>query len=368
MIRFFVLSLGLFCLYGCASFGPSKVPTTRLEYNMTIQKSNNEEMLLNLVRLKYFEQPFFLQIGSISASFNYNITAGLTADVPDQRDIKKGMYSKYTPTIQGKYTDAPTITYMPSQGAAYAQLFLEEIDLNRLSILTKSGWDIGVVLQVLVGRIGKIDHLLDLRTGYLPDQDAAFKEFCQIMQGIDERNDLDLNTYSGGKDKPDVTMMTLGLKDDAEARRLGQLLGIDLRPIRNAQGRLIAKLHLVPHSGTADTAEADKDAVQLPIRLRNSLRALVVMAQGIEVPEKYLEAKRAFDLRPTFQGLCDIRSSVNRPADAFTTVNYQGFWYYIQNDDAHSKETFQLVLNIFSLQSADAPKNGPVLTLPVGAQ
>jgi hypothetical protein len=367
MIRYCIVVICITLLSGCTSFGPSKIPSTRMDYNRTINESNNEEMLLNLVRVKYFEQPFFLQVGSISASFNYNISAGLTAEIPDQRDILKGIYSKYTPAVTGKYTDAPTITYTPSQGKTYAQQFLEEIDLDNLSILMKSGWDISNVFEILVARIGNLNHLFDLRTGYIPGQQDAFMQFVKLMQEIDQRNDIDLTTYAAGKDKPNVTIMTLWFKDEDESRRLSKLLGVDVRAHRDQQGRLVSMLHLMSQGGDIDEATA-KNTVMLPIRMRNSLRAMLVVAQGIDVPQKYLDTKRAFDLRPTFKSLCNIQYSTSRPTDAFVAVHHQGYWYYIRNDDSRSKETFQLLLNIFALQSADPSKSGPVLTLPVGAQ
>ena len=364
---FLIVTLVALSLSGCTSFGPSKIPTTRIDYNRAIDDSNNEEMLLNLIRIKYFEQPFFLQVGSVSASFNYNISAGLSADIPDSHNLSKGVYSKYTPNITGKYTDAPTITYSPAQGKTYAQQFLKEIDLESFVILMKSGWDISSVFEILVSRIGNLNHLFDLRTGYIPEQQTAFTEFVNILKEIDHRNDIDLSSYSGGKDKPDVTIMTLWFKDENESQQLSKLLGIDLRMHRDKQGRFMACLNLMPQGGDLGDSKTD-EAVVVPIRLRNSLRAMLVVAQGIDVPQQYLTSNRAYDLRSSFSSVCDIRSSSAKPMDFFVAVHHKDYWYYIRNDDSRSKEAFQLLLNVFALQSSDPLKTGPILTLPVGAQ
>ena len=65
-------TLLLLCLLvaGC-SLGPRQLKGNRLGYNTSIQKSDNEELLLNLVRLRYMEVPCFMQVSSVTASFEY---------------------------------------------------------------------------------------------------------------------------------------------------------------------------------------------------------------------------------------------------------------------------------------------------------
>lgn len=45
---------------GCAYHGPEALSMTRPEYNVVIQQTNDQELLLNLVRLKYRDTPYFL--------------------------------------------------------------------------------------------------------------------------------------------------------------------------------------------------------------------------------------------------------------------------------------------------------------------
>lgn len=48
----FVLSLAT---GGCASLGPAAIRWERTDYNVAIQETQNEQLLLNLVRLRYSE-------------------------------------------------------------------------------------------------------------------------------------------------------------------------------------------------------------------------------------------------------------------------------------------------------------------------
>ncbi len=48
-----------FLALGCGTLGPSAIKGERINYNSAIQRSNDEQLLLNLVRLKYRDTPSF---------------------------------------------------------------------------------------------------------------------------------------------------------------------------------------------------------------------------------------------------------------------------------------------------------------------
>ena len=59
---------------GCV-MGPRFLEASRVSYNEMIQRTDNEQLLLNLVRLKYRETPVFLEVGSVSAQFVFEQSA-----------------------------------------------------------------------------------------------------------------------------------------------------------------------------------------------------------------------------------------------------------------------------------------------------
>lgn len=67
-------------LQGCQSaFGPESLKRTHPAYNAAITASVNEQMLQNLVRLRYRDVPFFLEIGSVTATLSVGANAQLNA-------------------------------------------------------------------------------------------------------------------------------------------------------------------------------------------------------------------------------------------------------------------------------------------------
>ena len=62
----FLGALALCLGMGCSSFGPRALQATHPQYNHAISRSLDEQFLLNLVRLKYRDNPFFLEVSSIT--------------------------------------------------------------------------------------------------------------------------------------------------------------------------------------------------------------------------------------------------------------------------------------------------------------
>ena len=63
---------------GClATFGPRAIERTHPAYNEAIIASINEQMLQNLVRMRYRDVTFFLEIGSVTTSLSLQASAGV---------------------------------------------------------------------------------------------------------------------------------------------------------------------------------------------------------------------------------------------------------------------------------------------------
>ena len=61
----------------CHSMGPRTIEGARFDYNDAIIKSFDHQMLLNLVRLRYQDSIFFLDLSSVVASYRRDVTASV---------------------------------------------------------------------------------------------------------------------------------------------------------------------------------------------------------------------------------------------------------------------------------------------------
>jgi len=124
-------------------------------------------LLLNLVRARYAEPLFFLQIGSISSSFGYTANAGASATFMSNLRNRASVANLFTPSIGAGISEMPTITYSPLQGEKAVRQLQTELRLDRFLILTRIGYDIETLLWTTVTRIGDlpISRSCDKRKG-----------------------------------------------------------------------------------------------------------------------------------------------------------------------------------------------------------
>ena len=64
--------------------------------------------------------------------------------------------------------------------------------------------------------------------------------------------------------------------------------------------------------------------------------------------------------------LMRVQSTEEVPTDAFVTVKYRGYWFWIDDKDFQSKKVFSFLMFLFSLAETGAPSQAPVLTIPTG--
>ena len=133
---YFVYSLIVFISTGCqSSFGPKTLEKTHPAYNKSISETLSEQMLINLVRLRYREQPAFLEISSITVSPRISTSAHVNSSI----DLGPGG-NVIQPGIGIEYSQSPTISYTPLRGEDFLKSVLSSISLEAVLVMTQSGW------------------------------------------------------------------------------------------------------------------------------------------------------------------------------------------------------------------------------------
>ena len=104
-------------LQACSTVGPALYESSFDDYNDAIRKTSDGPMLANLVRMRYYESPVFLQVASVSTSFNLSGNAGASAG------INEGEGNNYGLSAGGNYSESPTITFsLPESREYYGRL------------------------------------------------------------------------------------------------------------------------------------------------------------------------------------------------------------------------------------------------------
>lgn len=364
-------ALALATLAACNVAGPRAVRTARTAYNQAVVDTWNEQLLLNLVRLRYRDTPFFLEVASVSTQYSLGASAsagGRVGDGGDGADLGLG----------GAWSESPTITYAPLSGEKFVSQLLAPIALETLFLLPQSGWSVERVLRCCVQRLNDLPNAPSA-AGPTPATAPRFEEFhraARLLRELQVEGDLELGVRRPGRNVGEP-----GEGEGDEAAPDGPYV---LRfPARRAEPR-VAELRRLLGGAAAEEGRQltltlgglDRGPGELAIFPRSLMGVLFYLSQAVEPPAAHLErgwatvtrdaAGAAFDWRRVTGDLLRIPSAPQRPDDAFVAVPYRGTWFYIADDDLDSKSTFGLLVQLFSLQAGDSRSLVPMLTLPIG--
>ena len=106
---------------GCTHIGPKTVPRDRFDYNAAISDSWKEQTLINIVKLRYADMPLFVEVASVVSGYTLEGSVALGGNVSTTGNVKGDLLSLGT---SGKYTDRPTITYVPITGQKFNASFM----------------------------------------------------------------------------------------------------------------------------------------------------------------------------------------------------------------------------------------------------
>lgn len=354
MTRFLVLIILVSALMasGCG-LGASRLKNERNYYNQAIQQTNDEQLLLNLVRLKYRDTPFFMEVSSVTAQFTYTANANTSASLPE------GMAGTFGFGAGVTVQERPTVSYSPLQGEKFIQRVLSPLSLETIALLYNSGWRVDRLFSVCLDRLDGIKNATTA-TGPTPNQAPQYEDFNELLQIFNKLNQKDLMelNFLVHQGLPSLVIQfdpeTL---DGAEMKKLGALLG---KP--HAEG----KLYLAATQGPGF----------IRIETRSLLGIMYYLSQGIDVPQEHVEKGRVtltrdpsgnlFDWKKITGDLMQIHSSENQPDSAAIAIRHRGRWFYIDDSDLSSKSTFSLLAQIFSLQAGKIVSTAPLLTIPIG--
>ncbi len=357
-----MLGLGLLAfavlLSGCTQFGPSLVKVGRNDYNVAIAQTDDEQTVLNLVRIRYADNPLYLEVGSVTTQFNFQ--QGADADL-----TRSGEVQRYSWRIGAdvRYSETPTISYTPVTGQQFVKNVLTPMGYETFMLLANTGISIDRLLRLTASRMNGLQNAPEAE-GPTPAEAPDYVEFARaaaLLRELQKKDALRFRYRDPGKDTKPAMFIRPDALDWAETRELRTLLGLEVT-------KRFYDLHII-----ADKPNRDS----IGIELRSLNRMVHFLSTAVEVPARDEKAGRVmvtkdqngqrFDWSQAMGGLFRVRSQAEQPTDAAVAVRYRGAWFYIDDRDMDSKYTFRLMEQVGSIQAGEIEKGpAPVLTLPVG--
>lgn len=332
---FLVLFLGL--LVGCNPIGPRVLNTDRFYYNKSMHYSNNQELLLNIVRLRYDEAPFILKIGNISGSTTLSKSANASGSV-----FKNYLLNFFSMGTNMSYIDNPIISYTPLNDEHFTKAYLTPLSIADIGLLLDSAWSISRLMRVCVQHTGKASNARSSArstSSHAPEY-QDFIEMSYVLRRM-QRHDALMVTYITDKGDTDI------------------IINIDPSYPITAKDRFVLKkagIELYNHAIVFSKYPGPHKSIMVT---RSMLGMMNYLSKGLILPPEDIknqlvtttryENGNIFNWQNVVKGMIKINFSVKPPKNALVAVEYRNRWYYISDSDNNSKQTLILLSNIAGL-------------------
>lgn len=341
-------------LSGCAVVGPTSISMGRADYNEAINKTDDDQLLMSIVRGRYGETFSLLAVTGVAANVRFGTNAGVNIGFgPDEN------YAGNLVPFSGGlvYEENPTITYAPVQGEQYIRQLLSPIPLDILLLLIRSAAEPDALLTLLVSRIN------DLRNpDFLPtpsaEPDPRFMRYVELVTELRKAGAMVWVEDPRKEIEFDVIIHNYAPQYSQKVREYLGLLGLPV-PADESKDIVLPVYFAVK----------GREMGGIGISTRSTADLIEILRAAIELPQKHDRTGLTINYPP--MGLAGkdirIRSSTDKPETASLAVKYRGYWFYIDETDQPTKLFYRAVRLFWSVSIASSAdqRAAPVLTIPV---
>jgi hypothetical protein len=340
---------------GCKHIGPSTIIADRVAYDDAVATSWKEQVLLNIVKLRYADTPFFLDVAQIVSG--YAVGAQATPSV--------GFAQSFFPTatfadrligallLQGVYADRPTVSYAPQTRPDFIRNMTLPLPPTAVLYLMQAGYPIDVVFDLTLDAINGI-HGRTVSGGQVRPASPEYQRIVQIIRKAQVSGHVGMRIELGKDKKESLVMFFRDPDIDPE-------LAADLNEVRKL-------LRIDPAQQTVNVVYGVTrgPAGEVTFATRSLFHVLTVLATSVQVPHVHLAEGRAPPLggdlgleQPRFT----VWSGPKRPKDCFIATCYRGHWFWIDDRDFESKRTMAYLMVLLALADTGTREPVPFLTI-----
>lgn len=340
---------------GCQHYGPRSIVADRIPYNESIAVSWKEQTLLNIVKLRYMDTPFFVDVPQITSGYTVQAIATANGGIfpPVSNLASFAQQLGLTLNLQGAYQDRPTISYQPQTGSQFIRNLTTPINPGSVLFLLQSGYPADVVFNLTVDSINGVRNR-SVTGGQLRPADPEYLRVVQVLRKAQISGHVGIRVERE-KDKTDSVAFFFHEKniDPEVARELAEVRKVlQLKPDQSEFRITFGAMATNPK--------------EIAILSRSIIRVLTELSTYVEVPVEHLASGKAPDLGEEGtdpQPLFRVYSSPQKPCDPFVAVCYEGHWFWIEKSDFQSKRTMSYILVLLALADTGAKEGLPVITI-----
>jgi hypothetical protein len=408
-----LLAAGCVAGPGCA-LGPRSLERNRLPYNEAVKATSEQQLLLNIVRLRYTDSPSSLSISSIA--HQQEVVAALRA-VPFFTSAAAGDVGSYRgavlPGAELSGASRPTLSYTPIDDQEFTRRLFTPITLEGIAYLAKTTWPIATVFRLYLENLNWVSNA-ETASGPTPREPPVYAEFLAGVLALQRLQDRSAAVLHSREREERLTDGVPGGDGTAAAAVEAAKAGLEYRKDEKG-GWAVVKKRQQPVLRLGRVADDDPDLLAfcrafkldparrtfeltaekldpflaegpgvvldvLDMETRSLLQVLYFVAHGVEVPPEHVASGaapqtvepdgRVFDWGQVLAGLFKVCWAAGKrpPPTAHVAVHYLGYWFYIDQRDRDTMATFSLLLELSRLELGAKVGAAPVLTLPLGGK
>ena len=341
-------------LSGCAIVGPRSISMGRACYNEAINKTEDEQMLLSIVRGCYGETFSLLAVSGVAANVRFRTNAGIEAGIGPKTSYDGNL----VPLSGGfAYEENPTITYVPVQGQQYLRQLLAPIPLDILVLFIRTGTYSGTTLTLLANRINDMQNP-DFLDAPHNEADPRFQRFAELSAELDQAGVLQWLADPENEHRFDVFITRYAPAHSEKVREYLTLLGLPM--LKDQSSDIVLPVYL---------GVKGQESGGIAISTRSTFSLIQILRAALEIPEEHINAGLAVCYPKAGlagKDIC-IYASKEKLERAAVAVKHRGYWFYIDETDMQTKLFYSAVRTLWSMSILDASdqRAAPVLTIPV---
>lgn len=153
MALFFTVNL-LGLLTSCAAIHNEQVATSATDYNLVVEKAQNEMLLLNIIRASKRHPMYFTSFNLFRGSITYDFQTG-SITIPFGK-IGTGLNSSYSIAPNIRYSTSPTFDLAVWDTQEFTRGIMNPVPMKTIDYYWQEGWPKELLLHLFIERIDKV--------------------------------------------------------------------------------------------------------------------------------------------------------------------------------------------------------------------
>jgi hypothetical protein len=360
---------------GCVS--PIALHHAVLAYDRTVEQVTSEQLLLNIVRARFYQPLHFTKVSSVAATFDFRVSAGIAPPEGDARGLVGPMFSATA-------AENPTITIVPIDGEEFTSRLLTPLDETRFLKLLEVGENMGMALQMAVSsmRIQRGDKTdVYLNHPGCPDEYEEFQRRVRHLTALYDEHQLHIGAVMSEEVWTGPVPVGIAPRDVLAALNKGYKWKATKHKFRLDRMRVLIsnyRPHEVDESVRQALGERLKEwpANEILLDIRPNfpggefpIQGQLTLRSFNSVLEFFARGMREAHHQPNAVHLLTIEESEKALKDAAVSVRYEGRYYAIRKPtperptDIRNAKAFDMLYQLFQMMVQPVNAAVPAITI-----